>query len=218
MRAVDEHPRHKALVRHGELQYACKGVLRLADRGAHFGLDGGRAAGRKGMREADCGCPAGGDDAVITDSSYILNFVDLIAVDGIDEAVHRHIEVRVVEQLAGDVHRLILYDQHGVALGLGDAGVYAFARPDGGRDGYLPVGLCDAQVVIGIVVARETEGEGAVPAAQRLTRGDKAAVDYDLDRHISAVGWIADFSDDLYGFLLPDDGAHHVVIEGIEDG
>ena len=56
---------------------------------------------------------------------------------------------------------------------------------------------------------------GAVPAAQRLTRGDKAAVDYDLDRHISAVGWIADFSDDLYGFLLPDDGAHHVAVERI---
>ena len=218
MRAVNEDAGDQALVGDRELQDAGECVGRITDSRGHRGLDRSRAACGKGVREGNDGRPAGGDDAVITDSSYILHFVDLIAVDGIDEAVHRHIEVRVVEQLAGDVHRLILYDQHGVALGLGDTGVDALARPDRGGDGNVLVRLRDTQIVVRVVVAVKVEGHGAFAAAEGLAADDQAAVDDDFDRHVGAVRRVADPGLYLDGFLLTDDRTHHVVIEGIEDG
>ena len=217
MRAVNEDAGDQALVGDRELQDAGECVGRITDSRDHRGLDRSRAACGKGVREGNDGRPAGGDNAAIADSSNISG-VDGLAVHSVDKAVYLHIQVGVVEQLAGDVDSFILDDEDGVALGLGDTGVDALARPDGGRDGYLPVGLGDAQVVVGVVVVVEVERNLATAAAQRLTRGDKAAVDYDLDRHVGAVRRVADLGLYLDGILLADDGAHHVVIEGIEDG
>ena len=219
MGAIHQDPGDQALVGDGELEDPGEGVFRFPDGSRHRHIHGGLAGLCKGIGKADGVATAGVDDAVGADLRDIRR-VDVLfnPVHGEGQAFHGHVAAGVVVQLTGDGDLFPLHHQGGVALGLGDAGVHALAGPHGGGDGDVLVGLGDAQIVVGVVVAVKGKGHGVLSVGEGLAVQHQAAVDDDFHLRVGGVGGVADLGGDLHRILLAQDGSHGVAVEVVADG
>ena len=201
-----------------ELEHSGKGVLGTTDGGHQGHIHNGLTCHVKGAGERNLCRSSRGQHAIASDFLDVHG-VNHLTVHGIGHGLDGHIAAGVVVDLAGEVDRLATHHQLLIAHCAGDTGIDPLTSPHGSGNGDVLVGLSDAQIVVGVVVAVKGKGHSTVAAGQGLAGCNQTTVDDYLYLGIAGVGGVADlglYSDPL--LLLGQDGAHSVAVERIQDG